>query len=354
MPHSTLFSLAEKHGFHVECHTLVTEDSYEIELHRLIPKRAQEQTVNQEEEPKAMLLMHGLLESSIVWLALGEKSLAIRLASRGHDVWLGNSRGNKFCRRRRAGREDWSFERIATSDCAATLSYVYKTSGKKVHYMGQSQGATQFLIALASRPQLNDICAKCVMLAPGLVLRDFDKDHPHTMKFLHVVRAYPEAVFGTMSFIQRFLPGVLLWFFAALVMRKMGFVTNPVGKEEGVVLFRHTPSGQTSIHNLNHWVQSFGQEIRRYDFGSEKNLHFYGSESPPSYGFEEISVPLYIYFGSKENAVDVPASMRMAQQRLPSVVRFVVQEGYSHADFLWSKHASNDVYGELVETMVSE
>jgi lysosomal acid lipase/cholesteryl ester hydrolase len=43
-----------------------------------------------------IILQHGFLDSFLFWLINGDKSLAFRLVDSGYDVWINNSRGNRF------------------------------------------------------------------------------------------------------------------------------------------------------------------------------------------------------------------------------------------------------------------
>ena len=83
--------LIRSKGFPFEQHTVVTDDGYVITMHRL--------PANKSSEKIPVLLMHGLMLSSSVWLLDHKKeNLAFQLHDQGFDVWLGNHRGNEFGR----------------------------------------------------------------------------------------------------------------------------------------------------------------------------------------------------------------------------------------------------------------
>ena len=75
----------------------------------------------------------------------------------GYDVWLGNSRGNKYSRAHTKYNPDWDtsfwmfdWESMGDYDLPANLEYIIKTNGhSKVAYIGHSQGTTQLFYALA-------------------------------------------------------------------------------------------------------------------------------------------------------------------------------------------------------------
>ncbi len=71
-----------------------------------------------------VLLWHGFLMCSEVWVSTPDfnESLALTLAEAGYDVWLGNTRGNKYSckhRKHKPSEEnfwDFSMDQLALFD----------------------------------------------------------------------------------------------------------------------------------------------------------------------------------------------------------------------------------------------
>jgi lysosomal acid lipase/cholesteryl ester hydrolase len=86
--------------------------------------------------------------------------LALVLASKGYDVWIGNNRGNKHSRNHRtldpnkdAQFWEYSFHEMGLYDVPALLNKIKMTTGvDKVTYIGHSQGTSQMFAGMASKP----------------------------------------------------------------------------------------------------------------------------------------------------------------------------------------------------------
>ena len=75
-------------GVH-ETHEVQTEDGYLLTLFR-IPRQ----------NPKGVILFqHPLVTDARIWISQYNESIAFLFWRAGYDVWLGNIRGNYFCKK---------------------------------------------------------------------------------------------------------------------------------------------------------------------------------------------------------------------------------------------------------------
>ncbi|XP_023173418.2 lipase 1-like isoform X2 [Drosophila hydei] len=155
--------LLQKYGYPHENHTVVTEDGYILNIHR-IPRPG----------ARPVFLMHGLMDSSATFILMGPgKGLGYLLYEQGYDVWMGNSRGNTYCREHvkytTDEQEFWdfSFHELALFDLPITIDYVLQlTNYTNLHYIGHSQGTTSFWILGSERPEYMEKILLMQALAP--------------------------------------------------------------------------------------------------------------------------------------------------------------------------------------------
>ena len=120
----------------MEEHYPVTEDGYILCLHRLIPTdliRREADTIDVKLASRpTVLLWHGFMMCSEVFVCKPTGNLAKILLDAGFDVWLGNTRGNRYsCKHVRLEKQSnqfWQFglDELARYDlpCAVNVFFI--------------------------------------------------------------------------------------------------------------------------------------------------------------------------------------------------------------------------------------
>ena len=146
----------EGFGYTLETYEVTTEDDYINTVWHLVKN-----SPTSNASSKVVFFQHGLLDTAWTWFQLKENSIPFLLGNEGHDVWLGNSRGNIFSFKHKTfdpsdiNGKYWDFcmDEKAKYDIPAFVSFVkQKTGAKKISYIGHSQGTTIFLMKYMSDP----------------------------------------------------------------------------------------------------------------------------------------------------------------------------------------------------------
>ncbi|CAH0560470.1 unnamed protein product [Brassicogethes aeneus] len=356
----------KRHNYQIESHFVTTEDNYILQMHRITNKDGN----FQKNGKPPVLLVHGLGSSSMDFVNYGsEKSIGLMLADRGYDVWLGNCRGNTWSRNHTNlnidDRKFWdySFHEIGYYDLPAKIDYIINKTGKpKLSYIGHSQGCTSFLVMCATRPEYNDKINIMAALAPpsymhnisnaalqfafkpavnlalGLILEILKwKDvMPHTDSFTQ---------FGKTVCVENSKYNVIckeLYFF-------MG------GRDEEQfdlsilpVVFSSDPAGASWKQLMHYGQEIYSGYFRPYDHGIIKNRIIYHQDIPPSYNTALITAPVALYYGIADNLVSYTDVERLAKE-LPNLVRStLLQNNFTHLDFLWAKDVATLVNNDLI------
>ena len=160
---------------------ITTSDNYILTLHHVW---------NTETRVKSMgpvLFQHGNGGSSESWVK-GNETIAMKLADRGHDIYLGNARGNKYSRAHvdydpwedEEQFWDYSFENLA-DDGYANVEYMFGDNGHKGWYFGTSQGTASMQVALSKYDEyMGDWLNRVILTAPCIYLNigQGDEDSP--------------------------------------------------------------------------------------------------------------------------------------------------------------------------------
>lgn len=157
--------LMKKYKYPSQSHLVGTEDGYILQVDR-IPNP----------DKPVVFLQHGIMDTSASFLLTGPgRALGYLLYDAGYDVWLGNSRGNRYSRIKgkynpdaRNGKYwDFTFHEIGIYDLPACIDYILdKTNCSKLNFIGHSQGATSFMVMASERPEYNSKIRQMHAMAP--------------------------------------------------------------------------------------------------------------------------------------------------------------------------------------------
>jgi pimeloyl-ACP methyl ester carboxylesterase len=350
--------LISSKGYPVEAHFVTTPDDFVLQVFR-IPRPGS----------PVVFLQHGVLDSADTWiLNYANNSLAFMMFDAGFDVWLGNSRGNKYstnntrlpscCWPFNGAFWDWDWDAMAQYDVPSQVNYVLESSGQeKLIFVGHSQGTTQAFANFATPSwTIADKISLFVGLAPvahvyntmsPLLRAVADIDIDKLIQFFHINEFLP-----TNAILQWLLPETCkvtpaLCEFAIYAIA--GLDAGDLDQSRLPVYVSHFPSG-TSVRDMAHWAQSIrANKFQRYDYGLIGNLEHYKQTTPPQYSFSGVALPpMAIFYGGKDDLAD-PTDVETLLSMIPSSALVHVQknDAYAHLDFVWGSSIT-PLYDEVI------
>ncbi|XP_060532393.1 lipase 3-like isoform X2 [Cylas formicarius] len=348
-----------RHGYLSETHVVVTKDGYLLKLHRIPAK-----TNNKKEE--TIFLQHGLLGSSADWLINGNNSLGFLLADQGYDVWLGNARGNLYSKGHinlsTESEKFWNFSwhEMGTKDLPAVFSYINTvTQRKNITYIGHSMGTTMFFALSSTSPNLAENVTLMVALAPVAYMTHIKSPIKYLAPFANDIE-WVARYFG----LNQFLPNDKIMKFLAydcellkiekqvcenIIFIISGFDKKELNQDILPVIFAKEPAG-TSTKTVIHYAQEINNGcFQQYDYGSKKNLIYYGTKTPPQYNLTNIKQNIFLMYGQNDwlaNYIDV-RNLAANLKNLRSLYK-IPMEGFNHIDFLFGKDAEKLVYKPIL------
>lgn len=301
----TISSYLAQYGIAVEEHFATTDDGYILRLFRLARPGA-----------SVMLLQHGILASSWVWLVnRPEQSLGMVLWNMGYDVWLSNSRGNTFSRNHTtlepSTRKFWNFTfGDMRLDVVANIRHVINTTLRDtLTYVGWSQGTTQMFIAATGSEKrfVEQHVNLFVALSPVAYL-----GHCSSL-LLNVMAAFRVGTIMEELYPYGFLTQQSLPKLASLLCRITHGKLCSIGVDTvcGVSklddpsaitnMAAHFPAG-CSVKDTNHFQQlTNSKRFARFDYGKAGNLAQYGQVTPPEYPLTSLELPTALFMGSSDD-----------------------------------------------------
>ena len=384
-PIESVVNLLKGMGYPAKAYTFKTADFRILSIVRLQAKggaKIDPELPQRSLGTKVILLQHGILDSCDNWIINEEsKSLALVLANRGYDVWLGNNRGNKY--NLSHGRRwlkpknfwDFSFQEMGKFDLPAKIEFILtQTKAETLTYIGHSQGATQMFAALSDPKTADFMNSKVktfVALAPVVYLKHQNSFLMNLVgkkfNFLKKTAEY----FGVYSLLHNTITQnnnqvkvleALLRLCPPLQHICSCFNDlSPVNDnlKRMPIMSKHIPCG-VSLKCIDHFMQLLilncdrdeeeGQIFAMYDLGSkEANLKAYGQEKPPEYDFGLIRTRVRIYVGVDDMLGNQVDNRILVEKLVEEGVdaKMEVFERCGHATFLWGLNPGG-MFGTII------
>ncbi|KAG5669650.1 hypothetical protein PVAND_017534 [Polypedilum vanderplanki] len=362
--------LLRKYGYTADEFTVTTSDGYRLGIHRCSGGPVSPPAPN---KPVAFL-MHGQLSSSADWVIMGPHvSLAYMLSDLGYDVWMGNSRGNRYSNthvslnNQTRAYWDFSWHEIGTIDVPTMIDFILSRTGQRnLHYIGHSMGTTVYLVMISERPTYASRLRSVNLLAPAaymtyiltpyvrwiaafaytwdLMFRMMGTYYFAPTSEMDRQAAYDDcrdgAPFQEMCAIQIFLIA--------------GWNSQETNRTMLPVIHAHSPAG-ASMMNMLHYAQIVrSRTFQQYDHGAN-NIFRYGQLRPPLYRFTGHTAPLHMFW-STNDWMATPADVatlfnRLGGSRVVDLFYRVPQIEWNHMDFVWGINVRTLVYDRMIEEM---
>lgn len=360
----SLPGLIAYYGYDLETHT-ITSQGYILNVHR-IPRAKNGKNVSKH----AVILYHGLADSTLSWTIRGpSKSLSYFLADSGYDVWMPNSRGNKFSKEhtqyKTNSKEFWnfSFHEIAQYDLPAIIDYIKKVKGNdtKIAYIGHSMGTSVIFATLSLRPEYNDQLTVGIAMAPAVFLSNMESQlrskEAEINDAVRAALALHSYEFPNREDLNRISSICRIKFIQDLLCMKVVFDT--IGKNEDqlnstfqLIMSRIATSG--SLKTLVHYVQLVKTgRFQQFDYGNpEYNMMVYGEKAPPEYDLSNVKLNITIFWAQNDLIVN-EKDVLILHQSLPETTRVyrVPSSKFNHWDYTIGEGAPRLVYDKVVEIL---
>ena len=358
----TIEEIITSKGFKCETHFVKTEDGYKLKIFRI--PGSKNITNEKRNILPPVLLQHGIFDSSDGWVCNGEEhSIAFVLANNNFDVWLSNSRGNKYCKSHEKynsqNYEFWqfSFNEMGLYDIPAVIKYIktINKSNEKIIYFGHSQGTTSMFSGLIQKYDFYKENIKLIVaLAPiarlnyldSTLLSIMSKISMHKLlNQMEMLEICPnsEGNKKILNFMDKYANGLTNFIFG-LISDEDSKQCND--KNAMSVYLNHYPCG-CSLKCLIHFIQIIeNKKFIFFDYKKEANFHIYNQIVPPEYDFSKIKeIPIILIGGEKDKLSTREDIKWLLNELNKNVIYAKIIENMGHLSFLIGKDFTwfNDV-----------
>ncbi|CAH2255188.1 jg7252 [Pararge aegeria aegeria] len=351
--------LSSRYGHPAVKYDVITEDGYILNLFHLPGKRK-----------PPVLLTHGLFCNGDSWILRGNTSLPIILANAGHDVWIGNCRGNVYSKRHihldPNSRRFWnfSFHEQAIYDLSVMIDTVLeKTGTKKINAIGHSLGNTIFYVLGSTKTEYNGKVNLLIALSPISYLNNVPRPAKLFFELAPFIGGIMQdrnvtELFGPNGIIKRLIESICfiptLGYKVCvenLLFNLVGFDENELGSDFSSILFSHFPSS-VSLKNLLHLAQVYNiKRFARYDYGL-KNIFIYNTSFPPRYDLDNVKMPVAL-IAAKNDRLCALKDVEILRSMLANVVSYLVIPWgkFNHVDYIWGESAHMYLYPYILSLL---
>lgn len=343
-------------GLKLDTFRITTEDGFVITLFRLYDPKV---PVEELDQRKPILLVHGLMQSCGSFLTSGYKSLAYLLTQKKFDVWMGNNRcgfepEHTVYKINNTAMWDWDLNEMARYDIPAMINNLRekKHYHGKVSIMAHSQGTTQcvWLFSKQFKSDFHGIVDKCVLMAPAV----YGGPLLNTKTFIKFIRSLPDSIYYNFFGRKAFMPILMRLRSMTYKMKFFGFSSYIVfsylfnwddylwDKRIRGIHFTFSPV-YISVKLMSWWLRD--KEGQGFQEGKP-------IIRDSSSWFDENTPDLMLVVGGRDNLVNGDMFIDRLNNLEPEMEgrwEYIKIPEYSHLDVLWADDVLTRVGDKVID-----
>ena len=246
---------------------------------------------------------------------------------------------------------DFSFHEFGVNDLPAIINFIINhTKVEKINYIGHSIGGTQLLVAMSLEPEyFNKTLKNVVLLSPNSrqtrigireiygMIKSKIYDIPLKFRTTSILLDFETLNKATSFVCKKFK----LLCNGAIEMMTDTMSSSDINLEQFNVFTEHYPSG-TSLQNIRHIAMNIREkQFLAFDYGKDKNLVKYNSETPPEYNLNLIKNKICLLVGERDHLVVYEDSLWLRDQleNIGFLKMFKSYSEYKHYHFILGNDA---------------